>query len=153
MSPRTGPAARGRALVVAEPPAAYLARPPLVVDCSVLSAFLFSETQRDEALRQLAGRSLHAPTLLDHEIANVAVKKQRQNWPAASITMALADYAEQVIVLHRADVGAQVALAERYGLSAYDAAYLWLAAELKVPLVTFDQKLGRAAQAHLSALD
>ena len=27
-------------------------------------------------------------------------------------------------------------------LSAYDAAYLWLAAELKAPLATFDRKLG-----------
>jgi predicted nucleic acid-binding protein len=146
-------AARSPALIVAEPPAAFLTRPPLVVDCSVLSAFLFAEATRDEALRQLTGRSLHAPTLLDHEIANVAVKKKRQNWLAASIDMALADYAEQEIELHRVDVGAQVALAERYALSAYDAAYLWLAAKLKVPLVTFDQKLGRAAQSHLGELE
>ncbi len=40
----------------------------------------------------------------------------------------------------------------RYQLSAYDAAYLWLAAELKAPLATFDAKLAAAAQAHLGAL-
>ncbi len=140
-------------LFVAEPPAAYITQPPLVVDCSVLSALLFAEPARDEALRQISGRSLHAPTLLDHEVANVAVKKRRQDWPAASIEMALADYAELVIGLHRADIAAQVSLAQRYGLSAYDAAYLWLAAEMKVPLVTFDKKLGQAAQAHLSQLE
>ena len=120
-------APQGPALIVAEPPLAYRVRPPLVVECSVLSAVLFEEPMRDEALRQLVGKELHAPTLLDHEIANVAVKKQRQDWPADSVTMALTDYAAQDIALHRADIAGQVALAHQYGLSAYDAAYLWLA--------------------------
>ncbi len=150
-SARTGPRAKP-VLILAEPPPAYLIRPPLVVDCSVLSAFLFAEPMRDEALRHLLGKSLHAPTLLDHEIANVAAKKQHQAWPAESIEMALADYASLEIGLHRADIAAQVALANRYVLSAYDAAYLWLAAELKAPLATFDAKLGRAALQHLGSL-
>ena len=39
-------------LFLAEPPAAYLTRPPLVVvDRSVLCALLFLEPMRDEALR------------------------------------------------------------------------------------------------------
>lgn len=153
---RAGSAAPGRrakpVLILAEPPPAYLIRPPLVVDCSVLSAFLFEEPMRDEALRHLLGKYLHAPTLLDHEIANVAAKKQRQAWPAESIEMALADYASLEIGLHRVDIAAQVALAARYVLSAYDAAYLWLAAQLKAPLATFDAKLGRAALQHVGSL-
>jgi predicted nucleic acid-binding protein len=140
-------------LYVAEPPASFMVRPPLVVDCSVLSAVLFEEPMRDEALRQMAGRTMHAPSLLDHEIANVATKKMCQKWPADSVDMALADYAEQDIALHRVDVAQQVALALRYGLSAYDAAYLWLAAELKAPLATFDRKLGTAATQHLGQLE
>ena len=43
-------------------------------------------------------------------------------------------------------------LAQRYQLSAYDACYLWLAAELKYPLATFDEQLARAAQEHLASL-
>lgn len=149
---RAAPTARTHTLIVAEPPPAYITHPPLVVDCSALSAFLFAEPMREEALQQLTGRSLHAPTLLDHEIASVAFKKRRQNWPPAAIDMALADYAELRITLHRCDLAAQVGLAERYALSAYDAAYLWLAAEMKAPLATFDKALGLAAQAHLSQL-
>ena len=34
-------------LYVAEPPAAYLARPAMVVDCSVLAAVLFEEPARE----------------------------------------------------------------------------------------------------------
>ena len=156
---RAGIAAAARpaqpVLILAEPPPAYQVRPPLVVDCSVLSALLFEEPARDEALRHRANsrKSLHAPTSLDHEIASVATKKQHQAWPPESIQMALAYYASLEIGLHRPDIAAQVALAVRYDLSAYDAAYLWLAAHLKSPLATFDARLGRAAQQHLGALE
>ena len=51
------------------------------------------------------------------------------------------------------DLQAQVALALRYNLSTYDAAYLWLAADLKAPLATLDRRLGEAAQRHLQSLE
>ena len=140
------------AFYVAEPPAAFAVRPPLVVDCSALSAVLFDEPARDEALARLIGRSLHAPNLLDYEIASVALKKRRHGWQADALAQALADYAAQDIALHPVDLAAQCELAVRYELSAYDAAYLWLAAELKAPLATFDRRLAEAAQAHLSTL-
>jgi predicted nucleic acid-binding protein len=140
------------AIYVAEPPAAFNLRPPLVVDCSALSAVLFDEPERDEALARLIGRSLHAPNLLDHEIASVAVKKRRRDLPADALAQALADYAAHDIALHPVDLVAQCELATRYELSAYDAAYLWLAAALKAPLATFDRRLAEAAQAHLGTL-
>ena len=65
-----------------------------------------------------ADRAHAARTLLDDEIANVAVEKTRQHWPAESIAVALTDDAEQEVALHGADISAQVMLAERYGSSA-----------------------------------
>ena len=47
-------------------------------------------------------------------------------------------------------MAAQWALALEYELTGYDAAYLWLAAELRAPLMTFDTRLGSAARRHLS---
>lgn len=135
---------------VAEPPPAYLARPPLVVDCSVLVAVLFQESSREEAVRAIAGKTLHAPILLDSEMVNAAVKKSRGGVPAAVVGDALAKYAEHSIELHRPDVQAQYALAMRYGLSAYDAAYLWLAGALQSPLATFDARLVKAAREYLA---
>lgn len=136
---------------VAEPPAGYLGRPPMVVDCSVLAAALFEEETRDAARQVLAGKMLHAPFLLDSEIANVAAKKSRAGgWPQGLIEDALRDYAQQAIEFHRPDVQAQYALAMRYRLSGYDAAYLWLAGALQAPLATFDEKLAKAARAHLA---
>ncbi|NDZ14067.1 VapC toxin family PIN domain ribonuclease [Variovorax sp. WS11] len=140
------------AFYVAEPPAAFSVRPPIVVDCSALSAILFDEPARDEALARLVGRSLHAPNLLDHEIVSVALKKGRKDGPAEAFAQALRDYAASDIDLHPVDLIAQYELATRYGLSAYDAAYLWLAAELRAPLATFDRGLAEAAQAHLGTL-
>jgi predicted nucleic acid-binding protein len=140
-------------LYVAEPSAAYAANPPLVVDCSALASVLFEEPTRDEALRRLANRALHAPTLIEHEIASVALKKHRQGWPAASITLALDDFGKQAIELHRIEIASQCELAQRFGLSAYDAAYLRLAQRLRAPLATFDRALAEAAQRVLDELE
>jgi predicted nucleic acid-binding protein len=141
-----------RRLYVAEPPAAYLVRPPMVVDCSAICGILFDEPWRADAMARISGKTLYAPYLLDHEVISVALKKQSQQWSRESVTTALEDYVQYEIELRETDLAAQLDLALRYKLSSYDAAYLWLAAELKAPLATFDEKLGRAAQAHLASL-
>ena len=140
------------ALYVAEPPASYLFRPSLVVDCSVLSSAMFNEGSRLQAIQLMSGKTLHAPSLLDHEIVSVALKKSRMGWPAGAVFDAMADYAVQDIEMHSTEMRAQYELASQYGLSGYDAAYLWLAAALKAPLATFDKKLARAAKVHLAKL-
>jgi predicted nucleic acid-binding protein len=111
---------------------------------------LFQVSTRDVALQFMRGKRVHAPGLLDSELTNVAVKKGRAGWPQAAVAEALANYAQQSIELHRPDVQAQYALAVRYGLSGYDAAYLWLAGFLQAPLATYDGKLAAAARAHLA---
>ena len=138
-------------IFVAEPPQRFIAKPPIVVDCSVLAAVLFDEPERDDALEHLAGRSLHAPTLLDFELANVAVNKSHVG-PSDSAELGIADYAELDIALHACPPDALVGLALEYRLTAYDAAYLWLAGHLHAPLATFDRKLGEAARKHLAGL-
>ncbi len=142
-----------RRLFVAEPAPRYLARPPVVVDSSLVCAVLFDEAEREQAQERLAGKQLFAPRLLSDEVVNVALKKLRGGMPAEVVEHALEDYAAQAIELHDTDLRGQYALAQRYQLSAYDAAYLWLAAELKAPLATFDARLGKAAQRHLGALE
>lgn len=139
-----------RTLYIAEPPPQYLARPPLVVDCSAIAGIVFGEPWQESARARIEGRTLHAPHLLHCEIANVALKKQRRG--EAHAMAGLADAISMSISLHPIDALAVAALAERYQLSAYDAAYLWLAADLQCPLATLDAKLAEAAQAHLSGL-
>jgi predicted nucleic acid-binding protein len=64
----------------------------------------------------------------------------------------LADATSMSISLHPIDALRVAELAQRYQLSVYDAAYLWLAADLKCPLATFDDKLAAAAQTYLASL-
>ncbi|KQT12231.1 type II toxin-antitoxin system VapC family toxin [Ramlibacter sp. Leaf400] len=138
-------------LHVAEPPAQYLVRPPLVVDCSVIAGSVFSEPWQATADAQIAGRELHAPSLLPYEITSVAVKKLRHGLGELAAD-GLRHASEMSIELHRIEEAAVAALAEQYRLSAYDAAYLWLAADLRCPLATFDEKLADAARAHFASL-
>ena len=64
---------------------------------------------------------------------------------------ALADLDAIQLTRCSVDGEAQFRLAEQTGLTAYDAAYLRLALELRAPLVTFDRKLGKAAKEILAA--
>jgi predicted nucleic acid-binding protein len=138
-------------LIVAEPASAYGERPRLVVDASVLAAGLFDEDGRDVALSWMRGRTLCAPHLVDCEIANVALAKiQRKAIERASAAEALQVYAALHIERHPVEPPAVFALAMRTRLTAYDAAYLWLAETLHAPLATFDARLGKVAVEHLS---
>ena len=138
---------------VAEPPAVYLARPALVVDASLLAACVFGEAERDAAEIRLRGCTLHAPSLLDYELTNVAVSKLRRNeLTLDTAVQALAEFSMMALERHDPVPEEVAAIASCYRLSAYDAAYLWLAGVLKAPLATFDRQLANAASDYLSKL-
>jgi predicted nucleic acid-binding protein len=116
-----------------------------VVDASSVAALIFGEPDSESIARQLAGRVLTAPSLLAYEIANVCLKKVRND----------PDHRDEIRALHRlfsrmeihsVDVPFEEALdlAERLELSVYDAAYLWLARALGCELVTLDRTLAAA---------
>jgi predicted nucleic acid-binding protein len=147
----SGAPSSGGPLFVAELAPIYQTRPRIVVDCSVIAAIIFKEPEAELARQRLTGHALHAPWLLDVELASVALKKARARM-SEPLQIALGDFAGLAIDRHEVDAEAVVSLALRYQLSAYDAAYLLVAAELRSPLITFDQKLGVAAQRHLSLL-
>lgn len=138
------------ALHVAESPAAYVRRPRLVADATVVAAVVFGEDEQAEAVALLRGRALTAPHLIDFEMTSVALKKlQRERLPQAAVLESLQAYAALPIERHSIDPPAVLSLAQRYKLTAYDAAYLWLAERLETPLATFDAMLARAARKHL----
>jgi predicted nucleic acid-binding protein len=138
-------------LYVAEPPAQYIARPPVVVDCSALAGMLFEEPWQAQAREKIYGRTLNAPFLLEMEITSVALKKHKQGLNEV-VAEGLASFKELNVALHQIKPADVLVLALQYKLSAYDASYLWLAAELKAPLATFDEKLAEAARIHLASL-
>lgn len=133
-------------LHVAEPPTSSRSLPPLTIDCSVIAAAFFVEPALEaQAWEAMRGCELHAPELLEYEFASVAVKKVATVGEA--FARAALDSLDAIdLVLHSVDPKDCFELARRYRLTAHDAAYLWLAGELRAPLATFDRALAEAAR-------
>jgi len=140
-------------LLIAEPPAAYRQNPPAVVDSSVLAAFVYLEPEATEAEARIGPYTLYAPNILPLEIANVAMNKLRRGSADANdLSERLSAFDFACIQLREAPPAEAFALAAHYRLSAYDAAYLWLAGELRAPLLTFDARLSEAGRDYLARL-
>lgn len=142
-----------RTLFVAEPPRSWAERPKLVVDASLLAATLFSEPARGQADAQVHGRALHAPSLIDYELANVALNKIRSKAVSADDAQHILDvYRQLEIERWDVDPASVIRIGEDFGLTAYDAAYLWVAGHLRAPIATFDARLAAAAATYLKQL-
>lgn len=117
-----------------------------VVDASALAALLFGEPDAEAVADRLEQRRLVAPTLLRYELASVYLKKRRRHPERRPML-------ESMLLLHpemgieEVQVGTHeaVVLAEERNLTAYDAAYLWVARRLRASLVTLDDRLVAAA--------
>ena len=117
-----------------------------IVGAAALAAAVFLESTAPEIEEQLDGCKLHAPSLLRFEMANVCVRKIRKYPHERDRILAQHDaFLTIAIAEHEADHARVVAVAERFNLSAYDAAYLWLAQSLGFELVTLDDRLRKAA--------
>lgn len=129
---------------------------PFVVDSSVGIAWV-SPTQQsaecDELLTDVAaGRRFIVPGLWMLEMANVLVVLQRRN----RLTRGQSEQARQVLLrllpvvddeAPRLALGPIADLANKHGLSVYDATYLELAMRRGLPLASRDEALNRAAAA------
>lgn len=120
--------------------------PDKVVDASVVVALAFGEPLALTARDLLQGAVLYAPDLLPYEICNAALAKSRRYPGQAAAIVAGTSLALALEVNLKSVPAAELLeLAMESGLTAYDAAYLWLARRLKCQLLTFDQRLARVA--------
>ncbi len=122
----------------------------IVIDASVaLKWYLSDEEHGSKALDILAGHvsdrlSLHAPALLEFEVANgLAIAKRRARVADENALKAMDGFLGLGIALHPLSPHFQKVLeyAGQYNISAYDAAYVALADDLKSQLVTADRQL------------
>lgn len=117
-----------------------------VVDASALAALVFGEPESKDVASRLEDGILFAPDLLPYEMANICVMKMRRRpHEAAALRSAFRNFQELPIELRIVDTGSVLDLAVQKGLTAYDAAYFWLALELGAELVSLDKQLLRAA--------
>ena len=122
---------------------------PVVVDASALAAMVFGEAEGRTIAAHLESETLIAPSLIDYELVNVALKRARRN-PGLAVEIGLSLAAALQMPLTRVAVpGLEVlVLASETGLTAYDAAYLWLARSRDCELVTLDKGLARITNNH-----
>lgn len=120
--------------------------PVKVVDASALAAAVFGEAAGLAVSRRLADSPLVAPTLLRYELGNVCLTKIRR-YPEQrrELLQALARFPSLGVQEVDVPTWESTELGERESLTAYDAAYLWLARSLGAELVTLDERLQAAA--------
>ena len=120
--------------------------PVKVIDASAAAALLFVEAEAPLVVDAMGDGDFVAPTLLNYELANVCLKKFALIRPTTMFLRgirAIDDLAIKVMeVTHRR----VLELAERTGLTVYDASYLQLAIDLDAAFVTLDKRLAAAAQ-------
>jgi predicted nucleic acid-binding protein len=127
---------------------------PLVVDASVALAWALpdeSSAYADAVLTIVERDGLHVPELWAREIANgLAVAYQRKRITTADERTFLMALSRLSIHVEGANSAVAVirdgtAAAVRYGLTAYDAAYVDLASRENLPLATLDSAMRKAA--------
>ena len=129
----------------------------IVLDCSVLIAGLLPDEIEEQAQALLedlqhGATGVVVPSLFYQEVSNVLLMAYRRKRISKEV---LSQYLDVVTVLPlRIDTAAATQsnimktvcqLAEKHGLTTYDASYLELAMRLSLPLVTLDSDLHNAA--------
>jgi predicted nucleic acid-binding protein len=120
---------------------------PVVVDTSVLIAVIAAEAERAALIRATQGAELLAPASVHWEIGNACsamLKRRRAN--LTQVRAMLAAYAKIPVRFLEVDLEVALELADEFGLYAYDAYLLACARGQRVPLLTLDQALIRAAR-------
>ncbi len=131
----------------------------LVVDASAALAISLQEptSERAEAIlraRSVAGGAVLVPSIFWLEVVNVLVRRHHQ--PPGLVLEAIVDLENlglESVQLDRPQLLLTIDVVARYGLSAYDAAYLALAESADAQLLTADGRLAAAAGARAIPLD
>ena len=117
-----------------------------VVDASAVAAVVFEEPEAAPLVAAVRGKLL-APSLIRYELANLCLTKLRQASADAAVTLKRYRLLRDLdLRTTEPDWHALPELAGRWGLSAYDAAYLDVALRERLPLVTLDARLARVYQ-------
>ncbi len=108
---------------------------------------LFGEPDGPAVAARLRECRLVAPSLLYFEVASICTKKLNKHPDQHDALLEGLRYLRRLpIERFDVDLSGVVMLAEKSGLTAYDASYLWLARQLNAELVTLDHDLKSAAE-------
>ena len=118
-----------------------------ILDCSVAVSWCFEEENDGYSLRVLESLSKNVaavPSLWHYEICNVLLMGQKQKKFSQAVVSNFLNSLYQLpieIVTTSNHMQDLILLSAKYGLTAYDGAYLDLALKLGLPVATLDKKL------------
>lgn len=117
----------------------------IVIESSAMVDALVGDPANPRLLALLAGEDLHAPALLDFEVAS-ALRGHALGGKLTPVRLdqAVSDFAELHVERHQMTGLLSHVLHLRHNVTVYDAAYVVLAQALNAPLVTADAKLAEA---------
>jgi predicted nucleic acid-binding protein len=119
----------------------------IVLDASAVLEFLLGTPAGADVARRMASprETLHAPHLLDLEVAQVVRRHQRVGSIDETRGRQALDHLRALnLIRHAHDVFLPRIWQLRDSVTAYDAAYIALAEALAAPLLTADARLSRA---------
>jgi predicted nucleic acid-binding protein len=119
-----------------------------VLDASAALAFVFPDERDEQAVavaQRLRNEPAFVPFLWILEMQNAIVTVERRGSIGSDLATALLAAIASLPVRERRVTTDHVILARRQGLSVYDALYLALALETRLPLTTRDRGLAEAA--------
>lgn len=123
-----------------------------MVDASVTASWIFSDERDTYSVRvaeRVAAAGAVVPALWRWEMQNLLLSALRsKRIDADALAQYVSDLGELNIVFDFAPgFGTELAIARKYGLTVYDAAYLELAMHRNYKLATKDSELKKAAEA------
>jgi predicted nucleic acid-binding protein len=127
----------------------------LVVDASAILAVLLCEPQRESLIAVTRSAALLTPGSTPWEIGNALVAgRRRKRLTPAQMAAAWSSFQAVPLRLVEVDVPRALKLAVEHGLYAYDAYVLEAALVRRLPLLSLDKVLARAAeQAGIATLE
>ena len=118
----------------------------LVIDTSAVLAVLLNEPTRSALISATEGYGLVGAPSLPWEVGNALVAGvRRRRLSAAAVLQAWASYQTVPVRLAQIDAGQALEIGVELGLYAYDAYVLETARAERLPLLTLDRGLARAA--------
>jgi predicted nucleic acid-binding protein len=119
----------------------------LVIDTSAVLAVILEEPERPALIAAARGAVLLAPASVPWEVGNALVSfVRRRRLTRTEAGLAWTAYEAIPRRLVEVDVGEAIQLAIESGLYAYDAYFLVLARQRRLPLLTLDRRLGAGAR-------
>ncbi len=116
-----------------------------VIDASIAAAMVFGDSAAELETLDFRERYFVAPTVIRFEFMHICVKKHRRGLIDSERMLAAWNEFESLgISTESVSFPEATAVAIRYRVSGYDAAYLWMAISQRIELLTLDRELNKA---------